>query len=67
MKLTNILLRSRCNAAITTQHTIKRILIVVLNQPFFLLKAVATDSFYNGGFMCGRLTSAVVAGFLIPR
>jgi len=30
-------------------------------------KAVATDSFYNGGFMCGRLASAVVAGFILPR
>ena len=30
-------------------------------------EAVATDSFYNGGFMCGRLVSSVVAGFLNPR
>ena len=30
-------------------------------------EAVASDSFYNGGFMCGRLISAVVAGFLRPR
>ena len=30
-------------------------------------QAVATDSFYNGGFMCGRLVSAVVASFLAPR
>ena len=30
-------------------------------------EAVATDSFYNGGFMCGRLVSAVVAGFVAPR
>ena len=30
-------------------------------------QAVATDSFYNGGFMCGRLVSAVAAGLLAPR
>ena len=29
--------------------------------------AAATDSFYNGGFMCGRLVSAVVAGLVAPR
>jgi len=30
-------------------------------------EAVATDSFYNGGFMVGRLVSAVVAGLVSPR
>ena len=30
-------------------------------------EAVSTDSFYNGGFMTGRLVSAVVASFLAPR
>ena len=30
-------------------------------------EAVSTDSFYNGGFMAGRLVSALVASFLAPR
>ena len=34
---------------------------------FFFRAAVATDSFYNGGFMCGRLVSALIAGFVRPR
>lgn len=29
--------------------------------------AVLTDSCYNGGFMCGRIISALIAGFIAPR
>ena len=29
--------------------------------------AVTIDSCYNGGFMCGRLVSALVAAFIKPR
>ena len=29
--------------------------------------AVVIDSCYNGGFMCGRLVSALIAAFIRPR
>eukprot|EP00092_Neocalanus_flemingeri_P007291 GFUD01007873.1.p1 GENE.GFUD01007873.1~~GFUD01007873.1.p1 ORF type:complete len:462 (+),score=106.98 GFUD01007873.1:184-1569(+) len=29
--------------------------------------AVVIDSCYNGGFMCGRLVSALIAAFVVPR
>jgi len=29
--------------------------------------AALTDSCYNGGFMCGRIVSALIAGFVAPR
>ena len=29
--------------------------------------AVVIDSCYNGGFMCGRLVSALIASFIKPR
>ena len=29
--------------------------------------AVVIDSCYNGGFMCGRLVSALIAAFIKPR
>ena len=50
---------------ISDQITI--IIIIIDNAILTNREAVTIDSCYNGGFMAGRIVSAFVAAFLLPR
>ena len=43
------------------------IIIIIDNAILTNREAVTIDSCYNGGFMAGRIVSAFVAAFLLPR